>query len=862
MKKKVLLTSIISIACCASLIKGATFELFTSESKVNIAVTSGKVDVKATIDETSVETYSGQWNETTKVYDSVKQAEAGVFVNGGTAVIDGSTLTLDKMTPMDKATFKIGITNNSNVAFKQRISLFCADADKGFYDQLLVGLSDDGINYTYYGDYATAWETGTAVTEGPQMTYKYMSIELPEYVGNEWQGKTCNISVSVEAIQGNAATTGDAAASLVYLAKDQTELTAALGTMSDGDTVVLSGGEWAAAEISFSEAKAVKVRGYKVGTMTINAPNGSVALYCEAETLNVEAVASNTLHVYGKVNALTLKQGRAVLETGARVASVSVVPSEYAVAKAEIKPEATVSAVATVPGVNAVAMVSIGENVTVPVFTHGGQGETKLDNSGVIETTSGEGMLTEGIVTAESLLAHFAKGGTIDLAADIQTDGQLVVPEGQSVILNLGSYDIKGSYAGYMIVNNGTMTINGSEDACVYTTDVAAQGRGAVLNNGTMTINGGTFGDKDTDRTNANDVQRGNAVRNYGAMTINGGYFTACDNYTNGGYAYAIGNGSAVAPHASMTIKNAVVYGKMNGVLAADGGTMTVKGGTYTLGVGTNANLFHMAYTSGSGRVVIDGGNFTRNEANTNAFFNGAGEGTITVNGGTFNDLINSNIIRAGNVCINGGIFTDVEKKNAYVATKEAFTALILQSYALTNGLEDITITLVADFAINPKSANKDHDGYLFLKNSVLDLNGKTLTVETNNAFMVVGTNITVKNGTIKAANETIAYPVAATANSQNVVFEDIVCIGGIQVLGNSTVTLRNVTSTATLYYNVYVAGGNATATIEGGTFTDNGKAHFYIDESTPNGKIIVKSGEFSGGEPTKIGGGTVEIVK
>ncbi len=858
MKKKVLLTSILSIACCASLITGATFALFTSESNVNIAVTSGKVDVQATIDKTSLETYSGKWNAETGAYDSVKQTEKGAFVNGGTAVIDGSTLTLDKMTPMDKATFKIDITNNSNVAFKQRISLSCADADQGFFDQLLVGLSDNGTDYTYYGDYTTAWETGAAVAEVPEVTPKYMSIELPEYVGNAWQGKTCNLSVSVEAIQGNAVTTGDATASLVRLANTQAELDAALAEMKDGDTVVLSGGEWTTANISYQDAKAIKVQGYKVGTMTINAPNGSVALYCDAETLNVEAIAENSLHIYGKIETLEINSGRVVAEAGARVAIMSVVPSEYAVAKAEIKPEATVSAVATVPGANAVAMVSIGENVTVPVFTHGGQGETKLDNSGVIETTSGDGVITKGIVTAESFLAHLAKGGTINLAADIQTDGQLVVPEGQTVILNLGSYDIKGSYAGYMIVNNGTMTINGNEDACVYTTDIAAQGRGAILNNGTMSINGGTFGDKDTDRTNANDVQRGNAVRNYGTMTINGGYFTACDNYTNGGYAYAIGNGSASAPQSSMTIENAVVYGRMNGVLAADGGTMTVKDGTYTLGKGTN--LFHMAYTSGNGRIVIDGGNFTRNATNKYAFFNGAGEGTITVNGGTFNDLFNSDIISTGNVCINGGVFTDTAKKNAYVATKEAFTSLILQSYDLANGWEDITITLIEDLAINPKAQNQNHDGYLFLKNAVLDLNGKTLTVETNNAFMVTGNNITVKNGTIKAANETIAYPVAATAGSQNVVFENIVCIGGIQVLGNSTVTLRNVTSTATSFYNVYVAGGQATATIEGGTFIDNGKAHFYIDENTPNGKIIVNNGTFSGGAPTKIGGGTLEI--
>ncbi len=340
-------------------------------------------------------------------------------------MIEGSTLTLDKMTPMDKATFKIGITNNSNVAFKQRISLFCADADKGFYDQLLVGLSDDGINYTYYGDYATAWETGTAVTEGPQVTYKYMSIELPEYVGNEWQGKTCNISVSVEAIQGNAATTGDAAASLVYLAKDQTELTAALGTMSDGDTVVLSGGEWAAAEISFSEAKAVKVRGYKVGTMTINAPNGSVALYCEAETLNVEAVASNTLHVYGKVNALMLKQGRAVLETGAAVTAVKIAPAAEQSAKIEIAEKVEVSSVIIAPAAPA-AKVAIVNAGTVAALTSEGEvssANTVIFNEnagGIVENNVSDvsvGTITNGTIQVgdeNTLTAALAVAGEAD----------------------------------------------------------------------------------------------------------------------------------------------------------------------------------------------------------------------------------------------------------------------------------------------------------------------------------------------------------------------------------------------------------------------------------------------------------------
>ena len=56
MKKKILLSSILTIALCLSLIAGSTFALFTSESKVNIAVTSGKVEMLANV--TNLETWS------------------------------------------------------------------------------------------------------------------------------------------------------------------------------------------------------------------------------------------------------------------------------------------------------------------------------------------------------------------------------------------------------------------------------------------------------------------------------------------------------------------------------------------------------------------------------------------------------------------------------------------------------------------------------------------------------------------------------------------------------------------------------------------------------------------------------------
>ena len=48
MKNKIIVSSILTIALCLSMIAGYTFALFTSESQVNVAVTSGEVKVVAT----------------------------------------------------------------------------------------------------------------------------------------------------------------------------------------------------------------------------------------------------------------------------------------------------------------------------------------------------------------------------------------------------------------------------------------------------------------------------------------------------------------------------------------------------------------------------------------------------------------------------------------------------------------------------------------------------------------------------------------------------------------------------------------------------------------------------------------------
>ena len=284
----------------------------------------------------------------------------------------------------------------------------------------------------------------------------------------------------------------------------------------------------------------------------------------------------------------------------------------------------------------------------------------------------------ETLDAALSAIQAEGSSGTanVKLLSDITfpSEYSLSIQEGTTVVLDLNGCKLVGTNAGSFIKNYGNLTINDSSAAngshgvgsgLVYTTDIADQGRAAVTNYGTLTINAGIFGDKNTDMTDANNVQRGNAVRNYGYAVINGGAFTACDNFTSGGYAYSITNGGTSYPDAVMVVNYATAYGNTNGILAADGGTLIVKDGSYILGNGTVSNLYRIAYTSGNGVVNIEGGEYKRRVDNSYGFFGGV----INVSGGNFvDDTCSSGIvIDRGKVNIDGGTFNNALTVNTSV---------------------------------------------------------------------------------------------------------------------------------------------------------------------------------------------------
>ncbi len=220
-KRSIIVSAVLAIIMCVSLVAGATFALFTSDSKVNISVSSGKVKVEATVE--GFQTYSGKdltgnaeedaKNRIHKTDDSTyfTGGKNGVFYNSGTAELntDKNYLTIDRMTPGDKVTFDVKITNKSNVSAKYRTLIACEE-DDGLFKGLKISITDNEVTTQWSNGFSavSAYSDLSATNDasGSEVKTVNVSIELPSDADNTYQDKNCTILYVVEAIQGNAAT--------------------------------------------------------------------------------------------------------------------------------------------------------------------------------------------------------------------------------------------------------------------------------------------------------------------------------------------------------------------------------------------------------------------------------------------------------------------------------------------------------------------------------------------------------------------------------------------------------------------------------------------------------------------------------
>ncbi len=229
-KKRVIISSILSLVLCLTLIVGGTFALFTSESKTNIAITSGNVEVVATIENLAVHSPTAIAEDGT-ITDDTNAAVGGVFANGGTATIEGATLTLDKMTPGDKVTFDIRIENNSTVAVKYR-TLLAISEDTGLFSGLNVTV--DGTSFA--NTRQSAW---ASMAVGSEDIIVPVEVVLPSTAGNEYQEKSAKLSFTVSAVQGNTATVDIDPTVDTLLNEENVTVNIPAGTLAEGQIVEL-----------------------------------------------------------------------------------------------------------------------------------------------------------------------------------------------------------------------------------------------------------------------------------------------------------------------------------------------------------------------------------------------------------------------------------------------------------------------------------------------------------------------------------------------------------------------------------------------------------------------------------------------
>jgi hypothetical protein len=255
-KAKIILSSVSSIAICASLIVGSTFALFVTNSAVDAKLTSAKVGVSANIDnlttyEAKAVTDGDDNTEYLTDKDGSKYVKEGFnyiyseanstanesgeigFGLGGTVsstIENGvTTLNIKDIAPGDKVTFTVNLTNYSTITSKYRFGISTinddyTDSDVEFLSRLKITVND--ADYSGIKSYVDAWsgdiDAASKDNSDNNLLKAYsVSIEYPVWYEEDVNGITDDpaqaaISFYAEAVQGNMAVS-DSPATYEYL---------------------------------------------------------------------------------------------------------------------------------------------------------------------------------------------------------------------------------------------------------------------------------------------------------------------------------------------------------------------------------------------------------------------------------------------------------------------------------------------------------------------------------------------------------------------------------------------------------------------------------------------------------------------
>lgn len=186
MKKKVLLASALTILVCLSLIAGSTFALFTTGDNVSMIVGSATVKMTATISDVALTSFGRPCSNNT-------------FENLGTATLTGNQLSLVNMSPGDAVTFKINLTNHSNITTQCKVyTSSSSTSNPSLAGALQTNYSCSKTNMAVNGGWVTLG-VGESITVTVTITFPNGTPEND----NKYQNTNVTTQFFVQAVQGN-----------------------------------------------------------------------------------------------------------------------------------------------------------------------------------------------------------------------------------------------------------------------------------------------------------------------------------------------------------------------------------------------------------------------------------------------------------------------------------------------------------------------------------------------------------------------------------------------------------------------------------------------------------------------------------
>ena len=367
--KSKLLSSVIALVLCVSMLIGATFAWFADTASTGVnKIQAGNLDVQL-LDATTGESLEGKTLKWTRATET------------GTELADSNDILWEP-----GCTYKlqpITIKNNGDLKLKYKIVITGIQGDAKL---------NEAIEWTITNSSNVA-----ALGEDHPLepnAYDTLTIQghMKEEAGNEYQGLSIDgISITVYATQlggtlANVSGEHDSTDNTYDQSAGYIERHATI-MGNDGKTITLEAGKTytvgnatvtveANGDISYTNTGAAQTVTIETngGTLTVDAPLDTVNHYGEANFVNVTAIAGNSYHEFGKVAVLSATSGRVVIENGDNVARTQVKSNAAVIAvpqnvvlKTTLAKADGVTKIQLQKGDEAAVVITSEENWTKPV---------------------------------------------------------------------------------------------------------------------------------------------------------------------------------------------------------------------------------------------------------------------------------------------------------------------------------------------------------------------------------------------------------------------------------------------------------------------------------------------------------------